>query len=117
MNEEAAQIAEEAARLISEHGHVKRNFGDDASGFCIQGSLYRASGLMSETGYLMGAEQYPILDGHGHKLYSEAMHAAEKRLQTSGLDTSPAYWNDREETSAEDVILLLKHVAEDLRDE
>jgi len=111
---ELAEIARGAAHLIGQRGLQKRNYVDIESGaICLQGALALAIEeithldplriIIDQRNTFLRLDQACVSllrrEGHGDIL-------------RGGLITPR--WNDLPETTAEDVILLLKKVAEEL---
>lgn len=101
MNEEAARIAEEAARIISERGHWKGDYHGPDGSSCLFGALYAAMGLRREH--------------YGWKAYTPMADAVCVPLYARVGEFDLVKWNDLDETTGEDVILALKQTAEELR--
>lgn len=103
---EAADIAEKCAELISERGHAKGNFQVDGA-FCLFGAInYYTTSRISASKY---NDVMSLISA-----YDIVSDAVIKRLNVSSAEKA-VRWNDRKGTSKEDVVLLFKHVAEDLR--
>lgn len=103
MSEAAAQIAEDAARLISEKGLTKRIYHDE-NGYCMRGAVYHVAGIPNETtARLFSGQVCPEVPD---------VFAAVEHL-TAGLPIS--IWNDLPEITKEDAVLILKRAAEELR--
>lgn len=96
-DEKAAQVAENAARLISERGHYKGSYEGPDGSLCLIGAVWEAAGM--PTHITLNACANRVMEWVQE--YLDAM--------------SIVRWNDRIETTGEDVILVLKKAAEELR--
>lgn len=104
-DEGAAEIAELAASVISERGHCKHTMEDNNGALCMFGGIHKAASMsvnVHDTSIITVTGQMQIV--------------AEAVCRHLDIDDIPT-WNDREETTGEDVVLALKHVAEELRHE
>lgn len=89
-----ADICRDAAQLISERGHTKGRNIDDQGRLCWQGALGIA-GMRNVFHCLT---------------ITNATNAI--LIRDHGWNYGPVGWNDRSDTTGEDVILLLKQTAE-----
>lgn len=103
MSEKAAQIAEDAALLISEQGLTKHIY-HDVNGYCIRGAVYHIAGIPNET----HARLFP---GQVSPAVPDVFSAVKHLIGGRAIST----WNDRPETTKEDVVLILKRAAGELR--
>jgi hypothetical protein len=97
--EDAARVAEEAARLITERGHHKDEYQDADGALCLVGAIAKAANCDPE---------YALY-------YSDNMNIVIGWLRAHLGTMMITTWNDLDETTGEDVILVLKKAAEGLR--
>lgn len=102
MSDQGAQLAEECAKLVAERGHCKKDMVDENGAICLYGALNLATSGNVELFMIEHPGSLPVL------------MALKKRLNVCD-DSDLFWWNDNPQTTGEDVILLFKHVAEDLR--
>jgi len=97
-----SEIAYRAAEYISEHGLLKHfMFHPDEPGACLNGAVVAVDG---------GRETWPM------NLSREAAHVIVKANEAflDRFEVTSVEWNNREETTAEDVVLFLKQLGADL---
>jgi hypothetical protein len=106
----AADIALRAADLISERGHCKHTSQDDEGRLCFSGAVKTALG--ENPYYAFDPTWFNSADPCREEKISffiEIFSAAHRILGILPVD-----YNDDPQTSGEDVILLLKRIAEEL---
>lgn len=100
------QVLAKAAEIMSTAGHIKGNFddGDHVNGpVCMEGAYRRA--------------MYGTSTGWGRaQLRDEPAWSALVATVSEAGGTAPCLFNDADETTAEDAILMLKRAAERARD-
>lgn len=103
-NEEAAELAEKAAIILMQRGHYKGEYEAEDGRVCLFGALNTvAYGQARSPGYHLIDPAYLLLAIHLERVAARDYH------------NNAVHWNDAEETSAEDIILVLKTIAEELR--
>lgn len=135
--EELATIARKAADVISQHGLAKTQLINADGAVCHNGALMIAAGLNLTTVFMQAALGFSqsFLQAQCDEQIRMIDAACISRLLRDGLgdrmkapwlnnfvtwegDTRDVYrtyvWNDHPSTTAEDVILLFKRVAEEL---
>lgn len=104
---EAADLLEQGAELIREHGHCQNEYWPGAavrvsypSGapMCVLGSLYAAEGI--------------VANGVLSDRLADVMDVLNLRLTSSIPD-----WNDQPERTADEVVDMMLSTAKDLRNE
>ena len=106
-----AEIARKAAEIASERGHCKRIEEDREGHVCFIGAVNIAlcgeairpeSVVLAQAAWdvMAAAQQVLRAEGNGYGTLMDSTH--------------PIYWNNRESTTGEDVVLLLKKTAEAL---
>jgi hypothetical protein len=112
---EAYEALEKGAEYIAEHGHTKNQFTDEGTGAaCVMGAVIEVMhwGNMWDNEYWKDGS--PSWKSHieFEAWRSEVEPLFKQRFNTDGIPE----WNDAPETSVEDVILGMKHVAAELRE-
>jgi hypothetical protein len=97
-----SQAAREAAGLIAEHGLAKKALQDEEGRFCHNGAIAMA----------VGGGKW-MLFSHP---YFEVLQTSQEILAQQGIRLLPHEYSNLDSTSAEDVMLLLKHAAEYLEE-
>jgi hypothetical protein len=106
-----AQIAYKAAEIASQRGHCKNIEEDEEGRVCFIGAVNLA---MYGQPYRPGE----IFINNDHPITTILLTAAEilrKRgvSESSGM-SQPIFWNNRDSTTGEDVVMLLKETAVEL---
>jgi hypothetical protein len=101
-----SELAYEAARLLSEHGHCKYELEDSQGRLCYAGAVFGAlSGRRNAT---PGVAEITA-DGGDHALFTIVSNVVSGILSERGWeDGGPIRYNNAPGTTGEDVILLLK---------
>jgi hypothetical protein len=117
----ASEAAYKAADLISEHGHAKGVLKDDQGRFCFSGALCAATGATLRP----GVHAFPFISSAQRAVYIEVWDAAGAILSRRAASAQvpgtwsrviPAGWNNRDDTTKEDVVLLLKETGRELEE-
>lgn len=118
-----ADLMDEAARLIEEHGWVRGYFGTESEGFCLAGAVHEAAYRYCADMYgsrlaawSSGAVtlRHVALGEIGRQLAESAMVSSDPSLG-QWLSASAICWNDAPERTRNDVITQLQKTAIDLR--
>jgi hypothetical protein len=99
---EASEVAYKAAEIMSSKGHCKNALEDGEGRVCFLGAV-----LLAQNGGML--RRYPWDDA-----VDRILDCAEAVLADRGTILSPVTFNNLSETSAEDVILLLKETGKRL---
>lgn len=103
--EEYQIIAEKAADVISRYGHTKYMLCDENGSVCFRGAIQHAVNYNVDIEPNWNRLQFG--DAYLNAL-EEIEPKAKKILELNG---DVVHWNNEEERSAEDVILLFKRIA------
>lgn len=104
----SSQVAYKAAEIMSRKGHCKNTLEDPEGRVCFLGAVMMAQ-LGTETLYGEGNRYHHIWD----ETVDQILTTAGEVLDERGILTAVTF-NNREDTSAEDVILLLKETGKRL---
>lgn len=107
-----SELAYEAARLLSEHGHCKYELEDSQGRLCYAGAVFRALSGRRDT--MPGIAEI-VAD---RALSTIVSNVASGILSERGWgDHGPIRYNNAPGTTGEDIILLLKQAAHLLEEE
>lgn len=97
-----SEVAYKAAEIMSSKGHCKNTLEDAQGRVCLLGAV-----MLAQNGAML--RRYPWDDA-----VDQILDCAEAVLADRGKILSPITFNNLSETSAEDVILLLKETGKRL---
>lgn len=119
MNEEAKELLTKAANYMSEHGHTKGAFENNDGTVCADGALQKVCGVKFDASVIRTARALLALQiaKEDSQLNESLKNMGGKEWISEWLRAEviqEAIWdyNDRDETTAEDVILMFKRAAE-----
>lgn len=105
-----SEVLTAAADYHAEHGACKGTYRTEDGRVCLLGAIYGALGVEFWHG------NSPLPTRQQHKDFIAARACADKQMHAEGVNERFVHvYNDREDTSAEDVTLLLKRSAERAR--
>jgi hypothetical protein len=109
----ASELAFKAAQVMSERGHCKNQVHDDQGRVCFVGALGAAALQVSQQGHRYpSAEYYKVIAAAGNILRSREGLAELPEDVIGGSAFKAIRYNNREDVTGEDVILLFKQCGE-----
>jgi hypothetical protein len=104
----SSELAYEAARIMSERGHCKNITEDDEGRVCYQGALLQAT---------LGRTTWNDIPRDLYQIICDVGAASQLILCQRGIGyPDPVEYNNREDITGEDVILLLKETGRKLEE-
>lgn len=95
------KVLEEARRLLEKEGWIQGDFHRTGEGYCALGALRQ----VVYEGYCVVGAGHHMCGGSAGVIFSEAYQRLQSQVGGRG---TVAWWNDRPERTAEDVIMLFE---------